>query len=500
MAQHDYVIDNSTGANVRADINSVLQAIATNNSPVGSGHTNPPSTTFATSWFADIDAGIMKLRNTANTDYVNLFTLAGGVDVDAASNFNEDVTFQCASGTIVFDKSANDLTFSDSVKARFGDSNDLSIFHDGSNSHIEDAGTGGLLIKGDSVNIGSTSGEFYFRAFEDGASSLRFDNSQKLVTTTDGIQVTGEVVSGTIHCSGKLDMPDSSGATVGRVLLGDSDDLQLYHDGSHSYIARPSGADGQLLIRALDSENSIVISNNGGVELYFDNSKKFFTNNLGVTVESTGNTPTLEFRGASALDLGKIDVDQFSSNFSMMRFSTLSSGTITERMRILDNGSVLIGTTSQGGPGGATILPNNSQGAATLLFDRSNTSNTSTVLNFENNNSTVGSITHGNSSTAYNTSSDYRLKENATAISDGITRLKTLKPYRFNFKIDADKIVDGFFAHEVTAVPEAVTGTKDEVDSDNNPVYQGIDQSKLVPLLVAAVQELIGKVEALEAA
>ena len=67
------------------------------------------------------------------------------------------------------------------------------------------------------------------------------------------------------------------------------------------------------------------------------------------------------------------------------------------------------------------------------------------------------------------------LKENVTAISDGITRLKTLKPYRFNFKADADTTVDGFFAHEVTAVPEAISGTKDEVDSDNNPVYQGID-------------------------
>ena len=304
MAQHDYVIDNSTGANVRADINNVLQAIATNNSPVGSGHTNPPSTTFATSWFADIDAGIMKLRNTANTDYVNLFTLAGGVDVDAASNFNEDVTFQCASGTIVFDKSANDLTFSDSVKARFGDSNDLTIFHDGSNSHIEDAGTGSLLIKSDGVSIGASSGEFYFRGFENGASSLRFDNSQKLVTTTDGIQVTGEIVSGTLHCSGKLDMPDSSGATVGRVLLGDSDDLSLFHDGSGSFLQQ--NGQGNLFLQQLGtgSDKSVIIGgvgggssaekcaefiNNGAVELYFDNSDHFHTTSEGVKVVSHGS-------------------------------------------------------------------------------------------------------------------------------------------------------------------------------------------------------------------
>jgi len=110
----------------------------------------------------------------------------------------------------------------------------------------------------------------------------------------------------------------------------------------------------------------------------------------------------------------------------------------------------------------------------------------------------VGSIVSNGSSTSYNTSSDYRLKENVVAISDGITRLKTLKPSRFNFKVDKDTTVDGFLAHEVTAVPEAITGTKDEVDSDNNPVYQGIDQSKLVPLLTAALQEAIAKIEVLE--
>ena len=102
---------------------------------------------------------------------------------------------------------------------------------------------------------------------------------------------------------------------------------------------------------------------------------------------------------------------------------------------------------------------------------------------------------------AFNTSSDYRLKENEVTISDGITRLKTLKPYTFNFKKDPDVKVDGFFAHEVSSVvPVAVTGTKDQVDEDNNPVYQGIDQSKLVPLLVAAVKELTARVETLEAA
>jgi len=138
---------------------------------------------------------------------------------------------------------------------------------------------------------------------------------------------------------------------------------------------------------------------------------------------------------------------------------------------------------------------------------------------FQNNGGTaVGKIDHGQSTTQYRTSSDYRLKENAVAISDGITRLKTLKPYRFNFIAEPDRTVDGFFAHEVTAVPEAISGTKDEVEttyyqngddipegkavgdvkSTTSPVYQGIDHSKLVPLLTAALQEAVGKIEVLE--
>jgi len=109
---------------------------------------------------------------------------------------------------------------------------------------------------------------------------------------------------------------------------------------------------------------------------------------------------------------------------------------------------------------------------------------------------------------SYPTSSDYRLKENVVSISDGITKLKTLKPYRFNFKHTPGKVVDGFIAHEATAVPNAVSGTKDEVMLEDgplkgdlkkgDPVYQSIDYSKYTPLLTAALQEAIAKIEVLE--
>ena len=99
-------------------------------------------------------------------------------------------------------------------------------------------------------------------------------------------------------------------------------------------------------------------------------------------------------------------------------------------------------------------------------------------------------------------------KENEEEISDGITRLKLLKPYRFNWKRDPDTRVDGFFAHEAQeVVPEAVTGKKDEIaDCDiegkgitkGQKIYQQMDNAKLIPVLTAALKEAVSKIEVLE--
>ena len=128
-------------------------------------------------------------------------------------------------------------------------------------------------------------------------------------------------------------------------------------------------------------------------------------------------------------------------------------------------------------------------------------------MRFYNNSGTsVGTITqNGTSSTSYNTSSDYRLKENIVPMTGSIDRLKELKPSKFNFinqdvSRGATITVDGFIAHEVSdIIPEAITGEKDGLDFEGNPEYQSIDQSKIVPLLTGALQEAISKIESLEA-
>jgi hypothetical protein len=141
------------------------------------------------------------------------------------------------------------------------------------------------------------------------------------------------------------------------------------------------------------------------------------------------------------------------------------------------------------------------------------TGGTATPVSFQNvSDATVGSITTTASATAYNTSSDYRLKEDWVAVADASTRVNALKPINFAWKVDGSR-VDGFLAHELAeVVPEAVTGEKDAVElvdikdeggnvtgQEERPIYQGIDQSKLVPLLTAALQEALAKIESLTA-
>jgi hypothetical protein len=122
------------------------------------------------------------------------------------------------------------------------------------------------------------------------------------------------------------------------------------------------------------------------------------------------------------------------------------------------------------------------------------------VVNFEKSTTLVGNISVTATSTAYNTSSDYRLKENIVPLAGAADRVNALRPLRFNFTTAPDVVVDGFLAHEAQAVvPEAVTGAKDALDERGDPIYQSIDQSKLVPLLVAALQEALARIEALEA-
>ena len=176
-------------------------------------------------------------------------------------------------------------------------------------------------------------------------------------------------------------------------------------------------------------------------------------------------------------------------------------------MRITNDGAIWLGANviaqATGTVDGGTFYSSGVFGLSANndrpLFLKRRTSDGS-ILTFNRDNTQVGDIFVSTTATSYVTTSDYRLKENVTPVTDGINRLQQLKPSRFNFIAEPGKTMDGFLAHEAAeVVPECVTGEKDAIDADGNPVYQGIDQAKLVPLLTAALQEAIGEIESLKA-
>jgi hypothetical protein len=189
-------------------------------------------------------------------------------------------------------------------------------------------------------------------------------------------------------------------------------------------------------------------------------------------------------------------------------FTTFHTGTsFAERMRISSSGDVIISDSGRitqgsnlgtsGGTGGYQLNIDNN---AVRMNWYNDAGATRTVQYFYYQGVERGSIQVLAGSTSYLTSSDYRLKQNEIAVWDGTTILKQLTPYKFNWRADpTGEAVQGFFAHEVSSlVPDAISGTKDEVDSEGNPKYQGIDHSKLVPLLVKTIQELEARITELE--
>ena len=475
-----------------------------------------------------------------------------------------DVSFFGASTHAYWDHSSNQFALSDNTKLSVGNSSDLSIYHDGTKSIINDSGTGWLEINTNNLRVqNAAANETLLYATENGSVQLMHDNSKKLETSSNGVTVTGTVTADGLVLS------DSD-----EIQFGNSTDFRIYHDSSNSYI-RDVGT-GNLIIsgsavnilNGAASESMIRCTENGAVEQYHNNSVRLLTTTSGVTA-GTPNTSQTAVVGAQAgffggakseyasatglvqnqvciLDTatsaaagtggaltfaGYIDTDSTTFYATIegiketsttnqyggkLRFLTRTNNVanMVEGMVIDSTGRVGLGKNDPDYH--LDISDNTSRVGIRVRQQTNNTANTySNMLLrhaaavpgqnaygilFQNSGGTeVGKIDYGQSTTQYRTSSDYRLKENAVTISDGIVRLKTLKPYRFNFISEPDRTVDGFFAHEVTAVPEAISGTKDEVDSDNNPVYQGIDHSKLVPLLTAALQESVTEIESLKA-
>ena len=500
MAQHDYVIDNSTGQNVRQDINNALQAIVTNNS--GS---SAPSATFPFMLFADSAAGTMKIRNAADNAFIELFQLDGTFTLEDGSASTPALAFRDDLNTGIFSSAADTFNVATGGVERMElgtttifneDGADVDFRIEGdteANLFYVDAGN-------DQVGIGTSSPTALFNART--ASVALASNGHVYIQSTDsGADIGGQLNFGNNNARrcAIAGRQEGSDAIAGYLQFG---------------TRGPAGTSNDIIERMrIDSSGRVGI----GATSFNDAAEYLLVNNSSTAcnvsiIGANDAHSTLNLGDEDDFNIQKIKSDH--TNNSLQFFTNDS-----ESMRIDSDGRVLIGATSPLYSEFLSVQKGGSSVNCAVFYFTNTQDNTAvsirhqraghqgdgtnaTMLNFVDKQNTVsGSITSNGSTTSYNESSDYRLKENEIAMSDGITRLKTLKPYRFNFKVDTTRTVDGFFAHEVqSVVPEAVAGEKDALDKDGNINPQQLDKSKLVPLLVAAVQELIGKVEALEAA
>ena len=172
----------------------------------------------------------------------------------------------------------------------------------------------------------------------------------------------------------------------------------------------------------------------------------------------------------------------------------------TERMR-LDGAKLLINETSTNLPCKLHVNFNGSSEQGLVLENSVNNSSGAAIRFVDHTDAHTGGGVYFSDSNNINyaTSSDARLKDNITDMTGSIDRVKALAPKRFNFTSNPDITMDGFLAHEAQAVvPEAVNGTENAVDDDDNPIYQAMDAGRLVPLLTGALKEAIAKIETLE--
>ena len=344
------------------------------------------------------------------------------------------------------------------------------------------------------------------------AAEVLSDIGASAVAGSDSIVTTGALNAGSITSGfGAIDNGSSAITTTGTATAGllNVDNLRLDANTISS-----TNTNGDVTI---DPAGTGQISLSAPVEVQS-------TGGATPTYSHTNNGEGLTFRynddsGARAADIVATANTPAGATMAMRFFTNPNStDAAAEVMRIANNVVSVGGTNATAkfnivGQGGSNVQVQNNIATGTGGMVQ---------IGFINDNGLVGSIQTSGSATSYVTSSDARLKENVTYDWDATTRLKQLKPARFNFIADADTTVDGFLADEAqTVVPESVTGTKDEVevwkdgeelpdgvsagdnklDDDGNtiPVMQGIDQSKLVPLLVKTIQELEVRITALEA-
>ena len=273
----------------------------------------------------------------------------GGTSLVVSSG--DDVTFTGASANIVFDSSDSALEFADNAKAIFGAGSDLQIYHNASNSYIDDAGTGGLVIRSSQVNIGKYTGETAAVFTADGSVQLRYDNSAKFETTATGIDVTGVITTDGMTTSADINVADNVSIRFGDATNGD---LVIKHDGTNSSIV--DRGDGDLLIQGstnvklqnfTGSKDYFVGSNGGASTVYHDGSARLATTATGINVTGTAVTDGLTVDGNTTnLNYGKTF---FTNGLGTNKWQIWNDNGGTDKFQLVDGDGHLVLQAEQSG-------------------------------------------------------------------------------------------------------------------------------------------------------
>jgi len=274
-------------------------------------------------------------------------------------------------------------------------------------------------------------------------------------------------------------------------------------------------ADGQEIILDADTDTTITADTDDQVDIKVGGADKavFLANNMHLIGGTVARIQLSSSGSGTTPNTGNNNV-HLEGNDDTLVLNAAGNGHIifqeegSERMRIHTGGNVSVGVNSitSGGFSGNTrmVIQSAASGGETLGIRSTSSSGTGLelVVFRDGDNNQIGTIV-GNASantTSYGTSSDYRLKENVVNVDKSIDKLKKLKPKTFNMISDPDNKLDGFLAHELAEViPNATHGVKDAVNEDGSIKPQQVDYGLITPLLTAALQEAVAKIETLEA-
>ena len=512
MATHDYVIDNSTGANVRADINSVLQAILTNNSS-----SSAPSTTAAYMFWADTTSGTLKIRNSSDNAWVELLQLDGTLTLEDGSAstpglaFRDDLntgifssaadTFNIATGgvermelgaTTIFNEGGADVDFriEGDTKANLfyvdAGNDRIGINTSSPNTLLELSGGGNTTL---TINTGNSSGDNSQIAFGDSADAnvgfINYDHG------TNAMQFR-------VNASERFRVD-----SIGNFLIGASSSVEV-----------GSSAEAQLQVTQASDGSRLGLS----LISIFNGSSPAAILALGHGRGSTSGAlqdndvlGQIRFAGGDGTDCQTIGADikaeingtPGSNDMPTdLVFSTNSGGASpSERMRIASSGNVFIGKTASDVSDTGVELMQNGESAftrnngSTCKFNRG--TNNGILISLRRSGIEGGTIGITTTSASFNTSSsDRSLKKNFEAWTENTLDLfKNLNPQKFNYIVEDDgaEKTKGYIAQDlIDSFPEAYPK-----NDDGKYLF---NPSGMVVYLMKAIQELQAKVETLEAA